>query len=107
MAFNREIETPGFYLIDGKIAPYVMLYKQPTTNEIKECISILDKLAKTWNQKEIFPTYVKWGLVVPFSFILKNYNWMHWLYPYGWTRTAKSQLGVLCALSILKEKQLQ
>ena len=99
VAFNREIETPGFYLIDGKIASYKMLYKQPTTNEIKECISILDKLAKTWNQKEIFPTYIKWGLVAPFSFILKNYNWMHWLYPYGWTRTGKSQLGVICALA--------
>ena len=103
VAFNREIETPGFYLIDGKVASYKMLYKQPTTNELKECISILDKLAKTWNQKEIFPTYIKWGLVAQFSFILKDYNWIHWLYPYGWTRTGKSQLGVICTLAILRK----
>ena len=51
VAFNREMETPGFYLIDDKIAPYKMLYKQPTTNEIKECISILDKLAKNLESK--------------------------------------------------------
>ena len=24
---------------------------------------------------------------------------MHWLYPYGWTRTGKSQLGIICALA--------
>src|SRR5919199_3626122 len=29
---------------------------------------------------------------------------MHWLYPYGWTRTGKSELGVICTLALWRKQ---
>ena len=101
---NTEIETPGFYLIDGKVVAYKTQHKEPTTEEIKECTTLLDELSTKWKQKELFPTYLKWGIVSPFNYVLKEHgNLMQWLYPYGWTRTGKSQLGIICALAIWRK----
>ena len=37
VTINKEIETPGFYLVDGKIVAYKTLHVQPTFDEIKAC----------------------------------------------------------------------
>jgi hypothetical protein len=101
---NTEIETPGFYMIEGKVVAYKTHHKEPTTDELTECTILLDELSIKWKQKELFPTYLKWGIVSPFNYVLKEHgNWMQWLYPYGWTRTGKSQLGIICALAIWRK----
>lgn len=41
---KREIETPGFYLIDHKIEAYKTEHKQPTVEEIRRCTDLKSKL---------------------------------------------------------------
>ncbi|MGC2426402.1 MAG: hypothetical protein WA421_05155, partial [Nitrososphaeraceae archaeon] len=93
MTVKREIETPGFYLINNKIEAYKAEHKQPTEEEIRKCAALLISLQSKYKRKEIFPTFLKWGIMAPFSYILKQIDgeqWMPWLFPYGWTNTGKT-----------------
>ncbi|MGC2384205.1 MAG: hypothetical protein WA631_13955, partial [Nitrososphaeraceae archaeon] len=96
MTVKREIETPGFYLIDNKIEAYKAEHKQPTEEEIRKCTDLLISLQSKYRCKEVFPTFLKWGIMSPFSYILKQIDgeqWMPWLFPYGWTNTGKTTNG--------------
>ena len=96
MTVKREIETPGFYLIDNKIEAYKTEHKQPTDEEIRKCADLLISLQSKYKRKEIFPTFLKWGIMSPFSYILKQIDgekWMPWLFLYGWTNTGKTTNG--------------
>ena len=44
MTVKREIETPGFYLINNKIEAYKAEHKQPTEEEIRKCAALLISL---------------------------------------------------------------
>ena len=49
----------------------------------------------------IFPTILKWSMLSPFNYVLKQSNreWMPWIYTYGFPRTGKTTLGDLsCAI---------
>ena len=105
MTIKREIETPGFYLIDNKIEAYKVDHKRPTDEEIKKCADLLLSLQSEYKRKEIFPTFLKWGIMSPFSYILKQIDgeqWMPWLFPYGWTNTGKTTNGKI-VLAIWKK----
>jgi len=93
---KREIETPGFYLIDNKVEAYKTEHKQPTKEEIRKCADLLLSLQSKYKRKEPLPTFLKWGIMSPFNYILKQIDgeqWMPWLYPYGWTNTGKTTNG--------------
>jgi hypothetical protein len=95
---NDEIEAPGFYYIDGKLRCYHINYTgQPSKKQLQQCAEMLDILVTKYRRKEIIPTVVKWAIVAPFNYSLKQYtddgSWMPWLYPYGWTRTGKTTIG--------------
>ena len=105
VTIKREIETPGFYLIDNKIEAYKVDHKRPTDEEIKKCADLLLSLQSEYKRKEIFPTFLKWGIMSPFSYILKQIDgeeWMPWLFPYGWTNTGKTTNGKI-VLAIWKK----
>ena len=96
MTVKREIETPGFYLIDNKIEAYKTEHKTPIPEEIRKCADLLILLQSKYKRKEIFPTVLKWGIMSPFSYILKQTDgekWMPWLFLYGWTNTGKTTNG--------------
>ena len=86
---NDNVTTPGYYLVDGKLAAYEVtqsIASWPEQSEVVQCVDILDELAKRYKNKDIFPTAIKWAIVAPFSYALKgvdNNNWIPWLQPYG------------------------
>ncbi|MEM2863354.1 MAG: hypothetical protein QXW20_07590 [Ignisphaera sp.] len=93
---KNEIESPGFYLVDNRIIGV----KTPDTNidiqRLREALKLLDELAETWFKhiQDKFATVVKWGVIAPFGYILKQKGkWIPWLYLYGDSATGKTTLG--------------
>jgi hypothetical protein len=102
---KREIETPGFYLVDNRIEMYKTEHKKPTAEEIAICADLLLSIQLKYKHKEVFPTILKWGIMAPFSYILKQFDsekWMPWPYLYGWTNTGKTTNGRI-ALAIWRK----
>ena len=103
---KNDIDTPGFYFIDGNIKQYNGSndnnnnnnHPKPTLGQIKKCCELLDILQTKFKNKYVFPTLLKWSIVAPFNYILKQVHkkWIPWLYPYGWSNTGKSTLGDIC-----------
>jgi hypothetical protein len=70
---KREVETPGFYLVNGKIVPNKIVDASiPTTEQITRSINMLCELSNRTKRVEIFGTFVTWGVVAPFSFVFKQ-----------------------------------
>ena len=97
---KREVETPGFYLVKGKIVPNKITDKsKPTREQIISCVNILSQLSRKTKRLDIFGTVVTWGIVAPFSDVLKQLDedghekWMPWIYAYGQTNTGKTTIG--------------
>lgn len=110
---REDLETPGFYIIEGKLKAYHLtngesgsLPKQPSITEVNKCIDVIEKLVPKYKRIELVPTALKWGIAAPFSFALRQYTeditFLPWLYPYGRTRTGKSTLGYM-ALAIWRK----
>ncbi len=95
------LTTGGYYLFNNNIKLVGNL--QNITNDInkddiKQTINFLEYLATNgWKNKNIFPTILKWGVVAPFSFIIKSNSnrWMPWLELFGCSQTGKSTIGRL------------
>lgn len=92
---KEEIESPGFYLLDGKIVPVMIDVEKPTIDDLKKALIGLNELAEWYGHAlERFALIVKWGVVAPFGFIFKQKGtWMPWLYLYGSSYTGKTTLG--------------
>ena len=97
---KREVETPGFYLVNGKIcANKIGDIVIPSKEQIRSCADMLSELAKRSRRQEVFATFVKWGIVAPFSYVFKQLDedghekWMPWLYSDGQTNTGKTTCG--------------
>ncbi len=97
--YINSVTTSGFYLINGDfISKDCTQTSQIKKEEIVKCCEYLDYLAdRGWKNKRIFPTVLKWGIMSPFSFIIKHNtnNWMPWLQMYGHGQTGKTTLGKL------------
>jgi hypothetical protein len=100
---KEDMETTGFYFIEGKIKQYNRSsndnnHPKPSLEQIEKCCELLEILQTKFKNKEIFPTLLKWSIVAPFDYILKQVHkkWIQWLYPYGWSNTGKSTLGDIC-----------
>ena len=87
---NNDIETPGFYWINNELKAYHVNHPKPSKKEIQACCDLLDILVTKYRRKEVIPTAIKWAIIAPFNFALKQYTndgaWLPWLYPYGWPR---------------------
>ena len=93
---REEIEAPGFYLIDSRVIAVGYEVKEPSKEELREALEILNELAEVWFRhiQDKFSTVVRWGIVAPFSYCYKQKGkWIPWLYLYGVSRTGKSTLG--------------
>jgi hypothetical protein len=93
---KEEIEAPGFYLIDNNIVVVRWKPREISKEELKETLELLNELANSWfnHSRERFATIIKWGVVAPFSYILKQKGkWLPWLYLYGASYTGKTTLG--------------
>jgi hypothetical protein len=97
--YKEDVTTPGYYYIENKIIPKDVTQSVEIRKEDAEkCCDYLNELAETgWKNKNIFPTVLKWGIISPFSFIIKQStdNYMHWLQLYGQGQTGKTTLGYI------------
>jgi hypothetical protein len=105
LIIKNDMETTGFYFIDGKIKYYGGLinnsnnsHPKPTVEQIKHCCELIEILQTKFKDKDVFPTILKWSIIAPFDYILKQVHkkWIPWLCPYGWSNTGKSTLGDIC-----------
>lgn len=92
---REEIESPGFYLVDGRITVVGREVREVSKEELKEALLTLNKLAEWFSHAiDRFSLVIKWGLVSPFSYIYKQKGrWIPWLYLYGSSFTGKTTLG--------------
>ncbi len=108
MIIKSELETPGFYLENDKIVSYKTDQKEATKQDMAECVDLLSDLSNSYKRKEIFATVVKWTIIAPFSYVLKQIQhddrWLQWLYFYGWTNTGKTTTGRI-ALAIWRKNK--
>jgi hypothetical protein len=97
MEIRSELETPGFYLIDGKVQVYGYTPRDYTEKDIVTCTKLLDDLVSRYKRPEIFASLVKWGLIAPFSYVLKQLKnktlCLPWKYDYGETHAGKTTNG--------------
>jgi len=97
-----EIDSPGFYEVGGRLLAVRVDVSEPTLEELREALELLNELAGVWykHAEDRFATVVKWAVIAPFIYVLKQRGrWVKWLYLYGKSRTGKTTLGSI-ALSI-------
>src|ERR687891_550242 len=70
---SKEIESPGFYLIDGRIKTFGIAIKDHTVEELREAAHFLDDLVRKHHRMEIPATTLKWATMTPLDFVLKQY----------------------------------
>jgi hypothetical protein len=101
--FIDDVTTPGYYLVKNKIInkDTTQKTKEISKEDAEACCHLLDKLAEEgWFNKKIFPTVLKWSIISPFSFIIKQLdknNFLPWLILYGQSKSGKSTLGEISA----------
>ena len=97
--YVEDVTTSGYYLVKDRIIKKDTTQKldQVSKEDAEKCCLLLDKLAQEgWINKNIFPTVLKWSIISPFSFVLKqldNNNFLPWLMLYGKSQSGKSTLG--------------
>ncbi|MEM1528503.1 MAG: hypothetical protein QXS62_07345 [Sulfolobales archaeon] len=93
---KTEIESPGFYLVDCRLVAVKYSIEELDIRRLRQAFELLNELAETWfkHVQDRFATIVKWGVVAPFSYLLKQRGkWIPWLYLYGDSATGKTTLG--------------
>ena len=95
---KEEIESPGFYFIDGKLIAIKYEAKEPSAEELKEALLLLNELAENWFKGMIdrFAPAVKWGSIAPFIYAYKQKGkWVRYEYHFGSSYTGKTTLGII------------
>ena len=108
----RQIDTPGFYYVDGKIVTSeIDVYPKALANEdIRKCAEFLNELVTRSKHPEILVTLMKWAILSPFSYVFKQLSqegierWMPWPYLDGHTQTSKTTDGTI-ALAIHRKQK--
>ena len=92
-----EAPAPGFYYdSDGKLRAYGLDVKPPTTEELRRGLEALNALHDAYiHIEEAFLKVIKYGLVAPFAYAIKerHNNFLPGLYIWGATHTAKTTLA--------------
>ena len=90
-------DSPGFYWDKGKLIANKVEVKEPNAQELKEALVLLNELVNVWfvNVKEQLVTALKLGLLMPFSFAIKQKfkgekGFLPWLYIFGQRDTGKT-----------------
>jgi hypothetical protein len=98
---KTEIESPGFYIVDGKLQAVSVELKEPSPEELKEALLLLNELASKWfnHMLDKFATVIKWGTIAPFLYAYKQKEkWIKWLYLYGSSKTGKTTLAEIATI---------
>jgi predicted RNA-binding Zn-ribbon protein involved in translation (DUF1610 family) len=93
---RSEIDATGFFLADGKLITSGYSIEEPSKEELREALTLLNELANVWYAHAIerFATVIKWGVIAPFIYVYKQKGkWVKWLYLYGKSSTGKTTLA--------------
>jgi len=97
---RRELEKPGFYYIEREIKPVKWEVWDFTEEDLRNSLTLLRELRERWydHLAERFTTIIKWGIVAPFSYAIKQIRGTYgihfpWLLLHGSASTGKSTLG--------------
>jgi hypothetical protein len=94
---DKEVQTPGFFLVDGRLTAYHMDLGEHTVEELTESALFLNELVAKHHRKEIPATTLKWGMIAAFDFALKQYTedicWIPWLGLADFPRAGKGTQG--------------
>jgi hypothetical protein len=99
---TAEIEKPGFYLIQNKIQCNKRNFKMPNKGDAVKTCYLLDLLAKQW-RSGIFATQLKWIILSPFGYVLKQNNvenpsnkWIPHAFNFGERDVGKDTIALIC-----------
>ena len=98
---KTEIESPGFYYVDGKLMAVGVELREPSPEELREALLLLNELASKWfnHMLDKFATVIKWGAIAPFIYAYKQRGkWVKWLYLYGSSKTGKTTLSEIATI---------
>ncbi len=87
---------PGFYIVNDKLMPIDVKLPSYTIDNLRASVGALNKIADYFSHTPAhFATVIKWGLLAPFSFAIKQKtkNFLPWLYLFGQSNTGKTTLG--------------
>jgi Bifunctional DNA primase/polymerase, N-terminal len=94
---KESVTKAGYYYIKGKFESYEItqtIDKDPDPEQVLACTNFLDELSTKWQNKDIFPTVIKWTTLAPFSYIFKAIDkWLKNIHGYGWSSSGKTSLG--------------
>jgi len=93
---KTELESPGFYLLDGKLAAVGFNVEKPSKEELREALLLLNELAEVWfaHVIEKFSFIIKWGVISPFIYAYKQREKpVRWLFLTGKSGTGKTTMG--------------
>jgi hypothetical protein len=112
ITIKNEVDTAGFYLVDGKITAVKTDVKMPSKEEIIKCVQVLEHLSTKYKKPERFATIIKWGIAAPFSFVMKQLEdenlWLPMLWEDGHTKVGKTTDGrLILAISRKHRDQLR
>jgi hypothetical protein len=95
--FRTGFDAPGFYWVDNKLVAMKVDVKQPSPEDVREALELLNELTTKWFAKvqAQFVTALKLGLLMPFTFAVKQKfrgekGFLPWLYLYGARDTGKT-----------------
>ena len=119
---NDRVTIPGYYMIEGVFIanetnqlplslPLLATtdsssssrqYLESDIKKIKSCIEVLEELHTKW-RIGVFSTVIKWAIIAPFNYVLKQNNqWIPFMYLFGWSNAGKTTLGKI-VLSIWRK----
>lgn len=93
---RKEVEACGFFIMEGKLVAVNVEVKQPSVEELREALLLLNELAGKWFNHVIdrFARHIRWSLLAPFIYAYKQLGrWVKWRYLYGVSHTGKTTLG--------------
>jgi hypothetical protein len=99
---KTELETPGFYYLDGKLVAVGYKVEEPSRGELRKALELLNELA-TWYEPVIekFSTVIKWGARAPFAYAYKQLGkWIKWLYLFGASNTGKTTMAEIATIHV-------
>jgi hypothetical protein len=94
---KTELETPGFYYLDGKLVAVGYQVEEPSRGELRRALELLNEIATKWFERVLdrFATVIKWWVLAPFDYVIKQMGagYLPGLYQYGPPNTGKSTLN--------------
>jgi predicted RNA-binding Zn-ribbon protein involved in translation (DUF1610 family)/DNA-binding Lrp family transcriptional regulator len=98
---KTEVDAPGFYEIDNKIIVVGYEVREPSVEELREALELLNELTEVWFKHTVdrFSTVIKWGAVAPFSYIYKaRKRGPRWIFLQGASNSGKTTMALIATV---------